>query len=272
MHIKMSNILFSLISGLTVMVGACDRNGSSVTAIENNDSIPSVVKQLVRAVSDNDSDGFARLVSYPLQRPYPLRDIENVEQMTKYYKVMVDDSLRNLLTTAGPERWSEYGWRGWSLDDGRYIWADDNVYSVEYLSAAEREQLEKLANDELGSIDPSMRLGWRPLTCLRNDTDGSVYRIDSRSEGDDNNERLRLAIYKRGASLKGKPSIIIEGSRQLEGSEASPVYSFVDPAKGEIRIDPAGSESANPLLSAGNDSIVELQRVYWRDLIRTSAK
>lgn len=132
----------ALISG-TLLVGCrhTQAGRTAVEAVEQSDSLPVAVKKLVRAIADNDSDGFAHMVSYPLQRPYPLRDIENADQMKAYYKNMVDDSLRNAVTHAGPDRWSEYGWRGWSLDDGRYIWVDDQVYDVQYLSYKEKNPL-----------------------------------------------------------------------------------------------------------------------------------
>ena len=98
---------------------SCDRGGAPKSRLDRlmeNDSIPATVKQLVRSVADGDSIQFARLVSYPLKRPYPLHDIENADQMAHYYREMVDDSLRNAILESSPEDWGEYGWRGWSVN------------------------------------------------------------------------------------------------------------------------------------------------------------
>ena len=124
-----------------------------VEKVEKSDSLPTEVKLLVRAIADDDSVGFANMVSYPLQRPYPLRDIDGADQMKSYYKELVDDSLRNVITQAEPKRWSKYGWRGWTLDDGRYIWVDEGVYDVQYLSQKEIKMIDSLIREEILSIE-----------------------------------------------------------------------------------------------------------------------
>lgn len=273
MRIQMTSLV--LMATLSAALCDCTRHDSQntqVAAIEASDSVPVSVKKIVRAVADNDSDSFSELVSYPLQRPYPLKDIESKEEMISYYKVMVDDSLRNAVVKARPERWKEYGWRGWAIDDGKYLWVDDNLYDVQYLSKAERHALDSLVNAEVKSIDPDLREGWRPELCLRDAHQGTIYRLDTRTTEGSDADKYRLAVYNKKSKLRGRPSKVYRGKKEMEGSAGTVMYYFVDPAGGEITIEPDGSESANPILISAKDSVLELQKAYWLDLLRLESE
>lgn len=271
-----TTILFSFT--LSSVLPGCVRSSSAgngdtaVEAVEKSDSIPEPVKKLVRAVADNDSAGFAALVSYPLQRPYPLRDIDDAEQMKVYYHELVDDSLRNAITKSGPEKWSEYGWRGWSLEDGRYIWVDDNVYDVQYISQKELKAMDSLSREEVASMAPSLRPGWRPTLCLRDDARGTVYRIDKRTRENrkKGGHHYRLAIYIPGSDLREIPSQLLEGLMENEGTAGTIIYRFHDDAGAETLIEPDAPETATPILILPNDSAIELTRAYWHELVRPS--
>lgn len=266
----------------------CNHNRSAaspVAEIEASDSIPDEVKQVVRVVADNDSDGFSKLVSYPLQRPYPLRDIETPEQMSSYYKVMVDDSLRNIIKNARPDRWNENGWRGWSLDNGQYLWVEGGVYDVAYLSRAEKQQRDSLVNDELRSLDSSIRDGWTPEFCFNDSVVGRTYRLDARVDSADNEvadntphrhgkhkgkgrHGYRLAVWNKDNNLKGKPYVTYTGDKDTEGTAGTVTYIF-DKGNGQtIVIDPSPSDSTLPLLYDGDTEPRPIKRVYWRDLLQ----
>lgn len=251
-----------------------DRTADIESTILESDSIPESVKKLVRAVADDDSTGFANLVSYPLQRPYPLHNIDTPEQMSEYYHQLVDDSLRNVIIKAGSEKWSEYGWRGWSLDDGRYIWVDENVYDVNYVSNTERRHIDSLQRVEIESIEPSIREGWRPVMCLRNSGNGKVYRVDTRTSGDSfENNHYRLAIYKSSNDLSALPSQLFEGQMEIEGSVGSVTYHFRDKATNSNYIlQPESTESSESVIISPDGENVILERAYWHELINNNAK
>lgn len=245
---------------------------SAVDSIEQADSIPESVKKLVKAVADDDSDGFAKLVSYPLQRPYPLHDIETPEQMSEYYHNLVDDSLRNVIIKAGAEKWSEYGWRGWSLDDGRYIWVDENVYDVNYVSNSEMRNLDSLRRVEIESIAPEIREGWRPMMCLKSSESGKVYRVDTRTSGPaEESNHYRLAVYGSDADLAALPAQLLEGEMEVEGSAGSVSYHFHDKDKGEgsdYILLPESTESVDPVIIKPSGDNVTLKRAYWHELVK----
>lgn len=275
MYISKITLCAALLAGLPLVSCSNSKDRSDkatdmTASVLEADSIPESVKKLVRVVTDNDSSGFAQLVSYPLQRPYPLHNIDTPEQMSEYYHQLVDDSLRNVILKAGSEKWSEYGWRGWSLDDGRYIWVDENVYDVNYISGAERRHIDSLQRIEIESIEPSIREGWRPMMCLTDPADGSVYRVDTRTSGDANeNNHYRLAVYKPASDLSGLPSQLMEGEMEMEGSAGSISYHFHDSHKGsQYVLQPESTESAESvIISPSGDNIV-VERAYWHELIK----
>lgn len=274
MYLKYSALLLAATSVLPFY--GCGSSGharsetSEVEAIENSESIPEPVKQLVKAVAENDSDGFARLVSYPLQRPYPLHDILTPEEMSAYYRELVDDSLRNVILTSGPDKWSEFGWRGWSLDDGRYIWVDENIYGINYVSHAEQQHIDSLMRVEIAAIAPSIREGWRPVMCFRDSVAGNILRVDSRSKGEDDDSNLyRLAIYAPGSDLHALPTRLLDGEMQMEGSVGLTSYRFHEGGSdANIWIIPYPGDSDTPTIIPEYGESRPLQPAYWHELIK----
>lgn len=273
MFTKVSAILMAMITG-ALLTGCGNRSSSesNVEEVENCDSLPTTIKLLVRAVADNDSIGFARLVTYPIQRPYPLHDIDSAGQMKSYYKEMVDDSLRDIIVKAAPRRWKEYGWRGWSLDDGQYIWIDEGIYDVRYISQKEIKKLDSLTDEEIRSIEPSIREGWFPVLCLRNDGNGNIYRVDSNFRGHNHHKEgkhYRMAVYGPANDLRGLPAQLLEGVLENGGSANTVIYRFVVRPGEELLLEPESPETGSPVLIEHNDSVVPLRRAYWHELVNT---
>lgn len=273
MYIKTSTIL--LVITFLLLGGGCsskpdtdaDEN-SAVKAVMQSDSVPESVKKFVKAVADNDEEAVSEMVSYPLQRPYPLRDIPDAKEMRRHYKEIIDDSIRNIVTQAGPERWKEYGWRGWSLDDGKYIWVDENVYDLKYISKKERALIDSLTNEEINTIEPSIRDGWKPVMCMINTKNGHIYRVDSRINTDeDDPDHYRLLVYDSQGDLRGLPEKLLDGTKEEEGTIGNISYKFNTQEGQEIVIEPDAPETGNPTLFEPNDSTTELQRAYWHELV-----
>lgn len=271
MFTKISAIFLAIVSGIPMIgCGKPASTDSMVEKVEKSDSLPTEVKLLVRAIADDDSVGFANMVSYPLQRPYPLRDIDGADQMKSYYKELVDDSLRNVITQAEPKRWSKYGWRGWTLDDGRYIWVDEGVYDVQYLSQKEIKMIDSLIREEILSIEPSIREGWKPILCLHNDSNGNVYRVDGRAKKNKNKgKHYRMAVYGANSDLRGLPAQLLDGDKEDDGSAGTVIYRFIVKPGEEILIEPESPETGNPVLIEHNDSVIPLKKAYWHELVRS---
>ena len=264
---------------LPLLSAGCQGNSSASTdeesvvkAIVMSDSVPESVKKFVTAVADNDKDAFAEMVSYPLQRPYPLRDIPDAHEMRKHFNDIIDDSIRNLVTHAGPERWKEYGWRGWSLDDGKYIWVNENVYDLQYVSQKERALIDSLTNEEINTIEPSIRDGWKPVMCLLNSHNGRIYRVDARTQSSESDaDHYRLVVYSGESDLRGLPEQLLSGTLEHEGSMGNVLYKFNTKEGKEVVIEPDAPDTGYPVLLEPNDSTIELERAYWHELVGKKA-
>ncbi len=260
-----AGVLLTVTAGLAGCHTPSSTPTAEVTAIEATDSIPTAVKEFVKAVATNDSATFASLVGYPLERPYPLADIVDSSQMAAYYRVLVDDSLRQVVTTAGPDDWHEVGWRGWMLKDGAYVWIYDNVYSVNYLSSHERREMARLVADEIASLPDTLGHGITPMGCFVG-ADNAVYRLD-KMPGDNN---FRLAVYKDPDALDANPDMTLTGSVEIQGTVGSPLYTF---SQGDttISLEPFSSDDSGPELQIerkGKTKTVNLKPSYWRLLIK----
>lgn len=224
-------LLTSVATTMVIAVSACGTRASDgAERTLASDSIPMPVKEFVQAIVDNDSVKFASMISYPLQRPYPLPDINDNIEMKAYYATIVDDSLRTIISSTLPEGWKEYGWRGWSITDGNYVWIDDKIYDIPYLSVKEQKRLKELQREEIESLTPSMREGWEPETCLLESDNGKLYRIDRRKNAQEGKAGdYRLSIYPQSQPLDSIPKSSIIGIKESEGTELNSIYTFTSP-------------------------------------------
>lgn len=243
----------------------CSGNGGGQT-IPDMSHLPDYVAGISISVYKNDSVAFASMVQYPLSRPYPLHDIADSAQMVAYYPIMVDDSLRTMATNA-ETGWSQYGWRGWALDDGE-VWVDEaGIYDIPYMSEAEKKIYEDLVEKEMATLTPDMRRGYIPVGCYKAADAKTVYRIDKRTGTD----TFRLAVYDTGARRDAVPDRVLYGRRNIEGSAANISYEFTDgPAEAVLSPYPMSLDEMPSLsLSDGKTSSeIAIVPVYWLDILR----
>lgn len=278
-------ISLSLILCAAGLFGGCRNNPNpDISELENCDSIPLSVKNLVKVVANNDSIGFAALVSYPLTRPYPLHDIETPEQMSAYYSIMVDDSLRQVIISSHPADWKEYGWRGWTLESNHpdnnndttiinlqpYLWIDSDLYAVNYVSRREQTMLDSLTARDMASIGKGLAEGWKPEMCLQASDKSAIFRIDvavNSTDGNTNDNQYRLLVYPKGTDLHDLPAHTMLGNRDTEGSAGTRIYSFKDSHGHIVRFSPDMSDDSEPAIEFP-DSILNVSPAYWLDLIK----
>ena len=197
-----------LLAAVALSVAACSSSnsrGEAAPELLGIDSLPPDIQNLVRAVAKNDTLSFAAAVSYPLQRPYPLRDIATDSAMRTYYGVLMDDSLRNVIIDNPGKSWVDCGWRGWSAGDGNYIWFDGGIYAIPYMSKRETAMRDSLVRVEMASLYKPMRRGWQPVACYRGVGNDSVFRIDMRQPAN-KAPQFRLAAYASPAGLRNRPA------------------------------------------------------------------
>ena len=279
---------------LAILSMGCGRTaGNNEAEAEDRDSVPEVVSQMIAAIEADDSVAFAALVSYPLERPYPLKDIENQEEMQSYYKVMVDDSLHRAVRNTGKGHWNESGWRGWTIDRGQYVWVGDSLYEVSYVSLREDSLRKVLRAKEIASLAPDLRKGWRPEFVMQDPQMGTLYRIDVDAAAkehfgsdapEDGKDTYRLVVYTGPREMRSQPHMVMKGHRYVEGSEGQISYMFggdgkeLVPDSAEVTIEPYSPDTGaprlyrrrrNPKTGAMMSEERELKKIYWLDVLPT---
>lgn len=273
-----SKVILSCVaaSGAMFVLAACTSNKtnqglSAYDELIGCDSIPEFIKDIVKAVNENNPERFADEVGYPLQRPYPLKDIQNEEEMRLYYPILVDDSLRNVIINSLPADWQKFGWRGYSLDDGTYLWVDEDIYAVNYVSRREREMIDSLTNIEIASLPPEIAKGWQPILAFSTEDGSPVYRIDKSTSGaDKKGMRYRLSIYadaNRETLLK-MPELMLPGDIEIEGSANIVSYVFSDKDGNSYVIYPEDPSTGVPTVTLPDSTEEELVKAYWYELVR----
>lgn len=262
---------------LAFVISACGANESKTREANYrefmaNDSIPEVLKNIVDAIYNDDPSLFAAQVAYPLQRPYPLKDINSQSEMEAYYHIMVDDSLRNVILSSRPEEWHEYGWRGWSLHDGEYFWTADSLYAVNYISKREHELIDSLLTAERNSLPRQFKEGWTPVITFRSEEKRKIYRIDQlTASAGKYNSVYRLSIFdcdENSPDVHSGLEEIMEGTDKIEGSAGTVSYIFTDNKGRDYVIFPEEPSSGTPALLEPDGSRIDLEKAYWLELIK----
>lgn len=218
---------------------------------------------LTRIIADGDAEGFAGMCSYPIQRRYPLRNVEDSATMVDYFPVMADDSLRAIAAKAKHRDWEKRGWRGWALGRPVLIWFDYGVQFVDYESKAETGMRRILARDEMRSLQPPLGDGWQPVETLVEAGGEKVFRIDSAGGV------YRLMAYPDRGGIREMPVLLLTGPLRTEGSAESRIYNFSD-STGTTAIYMPDSEDPVCIMIERPGKISEslpVKRAYWRDLL-----
>lgn len=266
-----------LMAGLGLAATACGGSTGSKNPVESvpSDSVPAAVSEIKEAVRDNDAQRFASLVSYPLVRPYPLRDIASEEQMATYYPILVDDSLRRVITGSPDSLWSSLGWRGWTLDNGKYLWVDEQLYAVPYISAIEKRHRADLEKREMESLPERYRKGWHPLGCMRSVSSTAIYRIDHNPKAHPGRD-YRMMVWNDSTRLAGEPTAIFIGRCHSEGTADVRTYFFASKngAKAVYNGDVNSPDDQPRVLFTDPDGVNHADTVtsaYWLELLKPVA-
>ncbi len=249
------------------LMGGCaghSNTRSEIVVMEDSIPLPEEVLSISNSIKNGDAESLASKTLYPLERPYPLKNIEDSAQMVAYFPTLVDDSLKNVMAEATRQDWSEAGWRGWTLDSGQYLWISDGLYEFPYLSKKEIALLKREKQRDLETLPEDIRKGWTPEYCLVAMGDHTIYRIDS----DTTQQSYRLLIYPKGEKLRQHPRHVFKGKMERQGTEQNRVYDFSDGQGSTIEFaqDDTGEGLSIIYNSKGKEPVsIEVEPTYWLD-------
>ncbi|MDE6577759.1 MAG: hypothetical protein K2J82_03680 [Muribaculaceae bacterium] len=222
---KTYSYIFPLLTVLIFPLTGC--NGNSGKSKISRPDLPKEVRPVAEAIVNESPEEFASAVSYPIERPYPLKNVEDSASMVAYYPNLIDEPLKKAVTETPDSAWQQEGWRGWTLDNGSYFWIDEGkIYSMTYVSKKETQMLDSLQHLEISSLEPSLQPNWIPVACVVDSVSGAIFRIDTKADSEP--AVYRLAGYSDGSDLSGAPTVVLYGSLELEGSMGNRFYHFSD--------------------------------------------
>lgn len=189
-------------------------------------------QMILEAIANGDKQTFAKMVSYPLYRPYPVHDIETEEQMIRYFDTLFDKQFRQQIAKLDSNSWDNVGWRGCMVLDGE-IWDDSHIIYVNYSSPLEQHYAEYLRKKDMSRLHPSLRGNWKPYYgCQLDDSaypnfEYSFARVDVSTDHDPDKEpSFRVAVFKKGTKASDAPAVVLFGERIIEGSMLLESLSF----------------------------------------------
>jgi len=187
-----------------------------------DDKIESI-NNVIELFKSNNVDKISDIISFPLDRQYPIPSIKSKIEFNKRFREVFDKNLIDKIANSKIEQWSEVGWRGIMLDDG-LVWmanSDGIITAVNYQSDFEKKLRSELIAKENGNLHISLRTFKNPTYKIKTKT--SLIRIDKL-----NDNKYRYASWKIGADEASKPGIIIDnGELEFDGSGGNHVITFI---------------------------------------------
>ena len=181
------------------------------------------INNVIELFKSNNVDKIADIISFPLDRQYPIPSIKNKNEFTKRFSEVFDKILIDKIANSKIEQWSEVGWRGIMLDDG-VVWmanSDGIITAVNYQSDFEKKLSSDLIAKEKENLHVSLKTFENPTYKIKTKT--SLIRIDELKD-----YKYRYASWKIGADESSKPDIIIDkGELEFEGSGGNHVITFI---------------------------------------------
>ena len=74
-------------------------------SVAGDPALSEQLKDVMMTIVYKDKERFASLMSYPIQRPYPLHNIKDSASLMNYFDTLVDDSLINILKNTRLSDW-----------------------------------------------------------------------------------------------------------------------------------------------------------------------
>ena len=262
MDVANDSIIYPMMTDSSV-VGEKHSDGSKID--ENmTETTPAGLKRIMECIAKGDAKTLASLTSYPIRLRYPLKNIANKKQMIALFNTLFDKPFRNRLRRAKVEDWSEVGWHGFYYDRGELWVSSDKLYTVNYQSDQLKALRENLVKKEMKSLHESLqRDGWKPYQCFRDQSDGSIIRIDKRGE------KYRLALFRKNSALAGEPDVCSVGTLDIQGTMQIEWFTFpLNNHRSYILSDDRwGDVSLILVVDEDWQDSHQLEYCYWLDLI-----
>ena len=171
------------------------------------------IQKLIKLCQTKNVDGISKIISYPLNREYPIPVVKNEAELKKRFNQIFDKKIIDLISNSKIDQWSKVGYRGIMFDDGNlWIESDGEIKALNYQSDFEISQKKSLINNDREKLFSSLKVFKSPTYKIK--TKSYLIRIDEL-----NNGKYRYASWKIGKSEAAKPDLILtNGQLKFDGS------------------------------------------------------
>lgn len=140
------------------------------------------IQKLINTFKAKDKAKIADLISYPLRRQYPLKDVQNKNDLINRFDDIFDKDFLDKVAKSKISDWSEVGWRGIMFDDGA-LWINDDgkIVTVNYQSSKEKQLLVNAIQADNNQLPKSLQDFEKPAYLIF--TKNYKIRIDEKAEG-----------------------------------------------------------------------------------------
>ena len=190
------------------------QNNLDKTEIEN-------IQKLINLFKTKNVDGISKVITYPLNREYPIPSVKNEADLKKRFNQIFDKTIVDEISNSKIDQWSEVGWRGIMLNNGDlWIESDGKIKALNYQSNFELTQKKNLISNGKSKLHSSLKTFKSPTYKIQ--TKNYLIRIDELA-----NEKYRYASWKIGKSEASKPDLILtNGELKFDGSGGNHTITF----------------------------------------------
>ncbi|MFB2652704.1 hypothetical protein [Shewanella seohaensis] len=203
-----------------LLLGSLSATPQALAALEA-EYVPQV-QALIDAAKAGDRQAIAEQISYPLQREYPLPDVQNPQQLLTRFQQVFDSKLLSQIANSTTENnWETMGWRGIMLDHGS-VWLDfdGKISGINYQSPEEAKLRDELIAQQKAMLHESVREFASPE--LAWETERFIIRVDALDR-----QQYRYAAWSKGKSLSEKPDLVLKkGKLVLDGNGGNHSFQF----------------------------------------------
>lgn len=217
-----------------------------------------VVAYFVDCIKHVDIDKLDSIISYPIERTYPIPPISNKQELRNRYTEIFDDSLTTLIATSNiKEDWSDVGWRGIMLKNG-VVWLDYNgrLITTNYSSRKEITIKEELIESERNLLHTDLKEFKSPIHTV--ETAKFMVRIDLLE-----NQKYRYASWSKESDMSNKPDLVINnGELTPDGSGGNHYFTFTNGVyRYKLYVNMMGADETPPfnLEVTQNDKVILYQ-------------
>jgi hypothetical protein len=196
----------------------------TLSAYSIDDKYKPQINKFIELVKNGKWEEVAEDIQFPIQRDYPIKNIESKKEFLKRRHELFDKKLIKMIIESDLDSdWAQVGWRGIMFDRGKIWFHDDGtLYRVNYSTELEYKRSRFLLDSMRKKLHPSLKnfehlvFEWKTKNYLiRND----------RLLGD----YYRISIWEKGVSQNSKPLYIFKKvKKEYDGNGGNHYYEYKD--------------------------------------------